>query len=132
MAVAYYYDARYGRRSVAVSTSEEVEHLLAEVLAVRTALGHPTLTVEHGAGNALTLATDGTRALLVHFVGTDGQSFSSTGGSPSEPPFVFDYEGHWSEAAPEKAVPLALAIQALVAFAGTGTPAPSAVSFEQD
>lgn len=131
MAVASWHDGEYEHRTMAVETSEDLHHALSAVLAVRTPRGHPTLTVVHDENNALTVATDGSRALLVHFIGTDGGYRNSMGGAVDGNAFVFDYEGHWSEAAPESVVTLEAARDALRTFLRTGTPTPSAVQFEQ-
>lgn len=131
MAVASWHDGDYQQRTMSVETVEDLDRALAAVLAVRTPLGHPTLTVAHGEDNALTVATDGSRAMLVHFIGTDGDYRNSAGGAADGDAFVFDYEGHWSEAAPESVVTLNAAKDALATFLRTGKPTPSAVHFDQ-
>ena len=130
MALASWHDSEYQHRTMAVATAEDLDRALAAILAVRTPLGHPTLTVAHGE-DSLSLATDGSRAMLVHFIGTDGNYRNSTGGAPNGDTFVFDYEGHWSEAAPGSVVTLDAARDALATFLRTGTPTPSAVQFDQ-
>jgi hypothetical protein len=131
MALASWHDDEYQHRTMTVETAEDLHRALAAVLAVRTPLGHPTLTVSHGEDNALTVATDGSRAMLVQFIGTDGDYRNSAGGAADGDSFVFDYEGHWSEAAPESVVTLDAARDALVAFLRTGSPTPSAVRFDK-
>lgn len=131
MALASWHDDEYQRRTMTVETAEDLDLALAAILAVRTPLGHPTLTVAHNEDNALCVATDGSRAMLVHFIGKEGDYRNSTGGAANGDTFVFDYEGHYSEAAPENVVPLDAARDALATFIRTGTPAPSAVRFDQ-
>lgn len=53
------------------------------------------------------------------------------GGTADGNAFVFDYQGHWSEAAPESVVTLDAAKDALVTFLRTGRPTPSAVQFDR-
>ena len=131
MALASWHDDEYQRRTMTVETAGDLDRAVAAVLAVRTPLGHPTLTVAHGEDNALTVATDGSRAMLVHFIGTDGNYRNSAGGAADGDTFAFAYEGHWSEAAPESVVTLDAARDALAAFLRTGSPTPSAVQFDQ-
>ncbi len=62
MAVASWHDGEYKQRTMTVEAADDLDRALAAVVAVRTPLGHPTLTVAHGEDNALTVATDGSRA----------------------------------------------------------------------
>lgn len=119
MAVASWHDGEYEHGIMTVETTEDLDHALSAVLAVRTPLGHPTLTVVHDEDNALTVATDGSRAMLVHFIGTEGDYRNSMGGTADGNAFVFDYQGHLSEAAPESVVTLDAAKDALVTFLRT-------------
>lgn len=131
MALASWHDDEYQHRTMNVESADDLDLAVATVLAVRTPLGHPTLTVAHGEDNALTVATDGSRAMLVHFIGTDGGYRNSAGGAADGDSFVFDYEGHWSEADPRSVVTLDAARDALATFLRTGAPTPSAVHFDR-
>ncbi len=132
MAVASWHDGEYQQQTMPVETADDLDRALAAVMAVRTSLGHPTLTVAHGEDNALAVATDGSRAMLVHFIGTEGGYRNSVADAGNGDAFVFDYDGHWSEAAPDTVVPLDAARDALVTFLRTGAPTPSAVRFDGD
>lgn len=125
--MASWHDGEYKQRTMTVETADELDRALAAVVAVRTPLGHPTLTVTHGEDKALTVATDGSRAMLVRFIGTDGDYRNSVAAAADGDAFVFDYEGHWSVAARERVVTLDDARDALATFLRTGTPTPSAV-----
>jgi hypothetical protein len=98
-----------------VDTESDVSTAVDAVLAMTTEIGHPTLSVQREDGSLLTLSTDGERGFLVHF-DADGVSHSSVGGPYDEPSLVYDYEGHWSEAASKNTVPSATAVGVVNAF----------------
>lgn len=128
MALASWHDEQHQRRNMAVETVQDLELVLAIVLAVQTERGHPCLELAHDEGNVLSLATDGRQAMLVHFTGTEGDYSNSAGAGDA---FVFDYDGHWSEASPDAVVTLDAATDALITFLLTGAPTPSAVRFDR-
>lgn len=81
-------------------------------------------------GSSLTLATDGSRSLLV-WIKASGDSAHSVGGGMG-PVLVFDYAGSWSEAPHEWTVPLPDALQCARHFIDAGSPVTADVRFEED
>ena len=128
----YFAEPEIGRwRRLRVDSSEQVQAVVDEVLAMKTQIGHPTLSIKREDGSLLTLSTDGERGYFVHFT-SDGKSRSSVGVAPDGPALVYDYEGHWSEAASISTVPMGTAVQAAQAFVEVGTMDIPGLDFEDD
>lgn len=80
----------------------------------------------------MTLATDGTRALVV-YIDPLHESFHSVGNAMGgDDVIVFDTWGHWSEATGDWLITLDAAIDCLATFASTGMAGTDRVIFEPD
>jgi hypothetical protein len=105
-----------------VKIAKDVDVLIAAVLARLSARGHPALELSRTDGSCLSLATDGSRALLV-LTDAAGRSFDSVGSlPPGGAILVFDYMGSWSEAPSDALVSLPDAISSARQFVLTGNP----------
>jgi hypothetical protein len=114
-----------------VENADDVDVLIATVLARSSARGRPSLELTRVDGSCLSLATDGSRALLV-FADAEGRSFDSVGTlGPEGPMLVFDYMASWSEAPPDTLVPLSDAIAPARQFVLTGNPQTDRVQFTE-
>lgn len=92
--------------------------------------GNPSVELVRSGGSTLTLATDGSRCLLV-WVDSSGDSMHSVGGGDGLI-LVFDYAGSWSEAPDEWTVPLTDALVSARRFIDMGSPVTDDVLFEED
>jgi hypothetical protein len=114
-----------------VEDADDVDDLIAVVLARSSARGRPALELTRVDGSCLSVATDGSRALLV-LTDAEGRSFDSVGTlAPGGPILVFDYLGSWSEAPPETLIPLSDAIASAHQFVLTGNPRTETVQFTE-
>lgn len=112
-----------------VENADDVDVLIAAVLARASPRGLPALELTRVDGSCLSLATDGSRALLV-LTDAGGRSFDNVGTlAPEGPILVFDYMGSWSEAPPDTLVPLPQAIASARQFVLTGQPQTDGVQF---
>lgn len=114
-----------------VETADDVDVLIATVLARSSGRGHPALVLTRADGSCLSLATDGSRALLV-LTDAEGRSFDNVGTlAPEGPILVFDYMGSWSEAPPDTLIPLPDGVASARQFVLTGNAQTDRVQFTE-
>ncbi len=104
--------------------------LIEEVVSRSSGRGHPAAEVIRDDGSAVTLGTDGDRAILVWTDSLGGSCHSVGDGSGGL--LVYDHFGSWSEAPSDWQVPIAHAIEAVRHFVMHGTPATERVIFQPD
>lgn len=108
----------------------QVADLIEEVVSRSSGRGHPAAEVIRDDGSAVTLGTDGDRAIIV-WTDSLGGSYHSVGDG-SGGLLVYDHFGSWSEAPSDWQVPIAHAIEAVEHFVVHGTPATERVVFQPD
>lgn len=109
---------------------DDLPGLLDAILAIRGGRGHPALELTRPDGSSLSIATDGTRCALV-WINALEESFHSTGGLPG-PLLIYDYNGSWSEAPADWAIPIPDALGCARKFMRHGTPDTDSVLFVLD
>jgi hypothetical protein len=113
--------------TVRLAGENDLPELLGAILAIRGGRGHPALELTRPDGSSLTIATDGIRCALV-WINALEESFHSTGGLPG-PLLVYEYNGSWSEAPADWAIPIPDALGCAGKFMQHGTPDTDSVLF---
>jgi Immunity protein Imm1 len=105
-----------------------VRDVMAMVVSLRSAGGHPAVEFVRDDGALLSIATDGTRALRM-WTNSIGETFHSVGPDEPGPLLVFDYFGSWSEAPANHLVALQDAVSSAETFLRVGIPDTQSVIF---
>lgn len=114
-------------QSLVEAPGSQISDLVASILQLESASGHPALELRRGDGSSVTLGTDGEWA-VVSWVDPLGEAFASVGETP-ERVLVYDYFGSWSEAPGFVLVPHLDAVRCLECFARNGSPVTERVLF---